>query len=300
MCALPTHEQVELFPAFDCLSVFPLNAVFLSNNLMASLFERRWHAGEVPRRTRYLCRLLCCVPPFACAFAFPLLGQGAQLYGNRRYCIAIHHHAAITSREPLRVRAAMGRQALCEGGGGGGLCIAVRPVESPLCDADWSERDGSTCVLRRVRPRLRVLRLCILCTFEVAGTCKLQPTEHICGSPPSRPRQRNPSPTLGDTRARAPSVAHSSHAAPWTAAMLRCTTSRLLRSSSTRSTPRTSLLARQTISRRLSTAAPTTAEVWGPRIGRLTAARHGRRAVRVAQLRRARRGHRQEGRDEPQ
>ena len=48
--------------------------------------------------------------------------------------------------------------------------------------------------------------------------------------------------------------------------MLRCTTSRLLRSSSTRSTPRTSLLARQTISRRLSTAAPTTAEVWGPRI----------------------------------
>ena len=79
--ALPTHEQVELFPAFDCLSVFPLNAVFLSNNLMASLFERRWHAGEVPRRTRYLCRLLCCVPPFACAFAFPSLAKALNFTG---------------------------------------------------------------------------------------------------------------------------------------------------------------------------------------------------------------------------
>ena len=72
---------VALFPAIDCLSVFPLNAVFLSNNVMACFFQRRWHAGEISRRTRYLCRLLCCVPPFACAFAFPSLAKALSFTG---------------------------------------------------------------------------------------------------------------------------------------------------------------------------------------------------------------------------
>ena len=53
---------VSLFPAIDCLSVFPMNAIFLSNNLLAVAFERRWHAGRVSRQTTYACRLLCCAP----------------------------------------------------------------------------------------------------------------------------------------------------------------------------------------------------------------------------------------------
>ena len=72
---------VALFPALDCLSVFPLNAVFLSNNVLSVLFQKRWHAGRLPRRTRYGARLLCCVPPFACAFAFPSLAKALSFTG---------------------------------------------------------------------------------------------------------------------------------------------------------------------------------------------------------------------------
>lgn len=50
---------VSLFPAIDCLSVFPMNAIFLSNNVMAAIFQKKWHAGAVRRRTRYLVRLMC-------------------------------------------------------------------------------------------------------------------------------------------------------------------------------------------------------------------------------------------------
>ena len=50
-----------------------MNAIFLANNLLATVFQRSWHAGRVGRQTRYACRLLCCAPPFACAFAFPSL-----------------------------------------------------------------------------------------------------------------------------------------------------------------------------------------------------------------------------------
>eukprot|EP00322_Chrysochromulina_rotalis_P009689 CAMPEP_0115862760 /NCGR_PEP_ID=MMETSP0287-20121206/18343_1 /TAXON_ID=412157 /ORGANISM="Chrysochromulina rotalis, Strain UIO044" /LENGTH=465 /DNA_ID=CAMNT_0003317193 /DNA_START=47 /DNA_END=1444 /DNA_ORIENTATION=- len=72
---------VALFPALDCLSVFPLNAAFLANNAMACFFQRRWHAGELSRRTRYLCRLACCLPPFTCAFAFPSLAKALSFTG---------------------------------------------------------------------------------------------------------------------------------------------------------------------------------------------------------------------------
>ena len=77
----PIALGVALFPALDCLSVFPLNTVFLANNLMASIFQRRWHAGDISRRTRYLCRLACCVPPFVCAFAFPSLAKALNFTG---------------------------------------------------------------------------------------------------------------------------------------------------------------------------------------------------------------------------
>ena len=77
----PIALAVALFPALDCLSVFPLNTVFLANNLMASVFQRRWHAGDISRRTRYFCRLLCCIPPFACAFTFPSLSKALSFTG---------------------------------------------------------------------------------------------------------------------------------------------------------------------------------------------------------------------------
>ena len=77
----PIALAISLFPALDCLSVFPLNAVFLANNAMACIFQRRWHAGELSRRTRYLCRLACCIPPFACAFAFPSLARALNFTG---------------------------------------------------------------------------------------------------------------------------------------------------------------------------------------------------------------------------
>ena len=58
-----------------------MNAIFLSNNLLAVLFQKQWHAGRVSRNTQYAVRLLCCVPPFACAFAFPSLSKALGFTG---------------------------------------------------------------------------------------------------------------------------------------------------------------------------------------------------------------------------
>ena len=60
---------VSLFPAVDCLSVFPINALFLSNNLMSIAFGDKWRSGGVRRRVRVGSRLLCILPPFACALS---------------------------------------------------------------------------------------------------------------------------------------------------------------------------------------------------------------------------------------
>ncbi|KAL3922611.1 MAG: hypothetical protein SGPRY_004501 [Prymnesium sp.] len=72
---------VSLFPAIDCFSVFPINAIFLANNLLAVVYQRKWHAGEVGRRTKYFFRLACCVPAFVCAFAFPSLAKALDFTG---------------------------------------------------------------------------------------------------------------------------------------------------------------------------------------------------------------------------
>ena len=48
---------------------------------MASMFERRWHAGEISWRTRYLWRLLCCAPSFVCAFLMPSLANALGFTG---------------------------------------------------------------------------------------------------------------------------------------------------------------------------------------------------------------------------
>ena len=58
-----------------------MNAIFLANNLLATVFQRAWHAGRVGRQTRYACRLLCCAPPFACALAFPSLSRALGFTG---------------------------------------------------------------------------------------------------------------------------------------------------------------------------------------------------------------------------
>ncbi|KAL1530713.1 hypothetical protein AB1Y20_001612 [Prymnesium parvum] len=72
---------VSLFPALDCVSVFPMNAIFLANNLLAVVFQRRWHAGQVGRKTRYSYRFACCVPSFVCAFLFPSLSKALDFTG---------------------------------------------------------------------------------------------------------------------------------------------------------------------------------------------------------------------------
>lgn len=77
----PIALAVALFPAVDAFSVFPLNAAFLSNNLMACVFQRRWHAGEISRRTKYLFRVVCVLPSFVCAFAFPSLSKALDFTG---------------------------------------------------------------------------------------------------------------------------------------------------------------------------------------------------------------------------
>lgn len=73
--------SVALFPALDTLSVFPMNISFLSNNLMAVVLGKRWHSGDVSRRTRVYYRLLCVVPPFVCAAAFPSLAKALGFTG---------------------------------------------------------------------------------------------------------------------------------------------------------------------------------------------------------------------------
>ena len=72
---------VSLFPAVDCLSVFPINALFLSNNLMSIAFGDKWRSGGVRRRVRVGSRLLCILPPFACALAFPSLAKALDFTG---------------------------------------------------------------------------------------------------------------------------------------------------------------------------------------------------------------------------
>ena len=58
-----------------------MHAIFLANNLLAVVFQKDWHAGRIDRRTRYACRLLCCVPPLICAFAFPSLAKALGFTG---------------------------------------------------------------------------------------------------------------------------------------------------------------------------------------------------------------------------
>lgn len=50
---------VALFPALDTVSVFPMNVSFLANNVMAVVFDERWHSGNVSRSTRVFFRMAC-------------------------------------------------------------------------------------------------------------------------------------------------------------------------------------------------------------------------------------------------
>lgn len=48
---------------------------------MATIFQKRWHAGSIRRRTKYIVRLLCCTPPLVCAFVFPSLSKALSFTG---------------------------------------------------------------------------------------------------------------------------------------------------------------------------------------------------------------------------
>jgi hypothetical protein len=42
--------MIELFPAIDTFTVFPLNAIFLANNLLSVVLGEKWHAMQVCNR----------------------------------------------------------------------------------------------------------------------------------------------------------------------------------------------------------------------------------------------------------
>eukprot|EP00962_Isochrysis_galbana_P031948 scaffold10460_cov90-Isochrysis_galbana.AAC.2 len=43
--------MIELFPAIDTFTVFPLNAIFLANNLLSVILGEKWHAMQVLSHT---------------------------------------------------------------------------------------------------------------------------------------------------------------------------------------------------------------------------------------------------------
>lgn len=71
---------MTLFPALDCFSVFPLNVVFVANNVMAALGDS-WHTRDTPRTLRVAFRLGCCVPSLACAALLPSLSGALAFTG---------------------------------------------------------------------------------------------------------------------------------------------------------------------------------------------------------------------------
>jgi hypothetical protein len=77
----PLAVTILLFPALDCFTIFPMNTIFISNNVMAVLRPHQWRNGSLPRLTRHLCRVAMLVMPFACALVSPSLSRAIQFSG---------------------------------------------------------------------------------------------------------------------------------------------------------------------------------------------------------------------------
>ena len=117
---------VALFPALDCLSVFPLNAVFLANNLCAAPTTLRPHTlsshphPHPPSTSQYGVLLPApmarrrATPSYALPVSpallhpslrvrlrLPFARQGAQLYWHRRHHPALYRHALAAPRLSL-------------------------------------------------------------------------------------------------------------------------------------------------------------------------------------------------------
>jgi len=77
----PVALLIELFPAMDTFTVFPLNAIFLANNALSVLLGERWHAMAVPRGWRVGARLGCTLPPILLAALYPSLSGTLDFTG---------------------------------------------------------------------------------------------------------------------------------------------------------------------------------------------------------------------------
>mmetsp|Transcript_7038 Transcript_7038/g.23121 ORF Transcript_7038/g.23121 Transcript_7038/m.23121 type:complete len:149 (+) Transcript_7038:1369-1815(+) len=73
--------MIELFPAIDTFTVFPLNAIFLANNLLSVILGEKWHAMQVPQWMRFTARLGCSIPPIVLAALFPSLSGTLDFTG---------------------------------------------------------------------------------------------------------------------------------------------------------------------------------------------------------------------------
>jgi hypothetical protein len=87
--AAAVAHTVVLFPAIDCLTVFPLNAICMASNLMAAVFSDRSPKMERDRLVRSAFIVLgACVPPLLCAFAVPKLTAALDYTGTIGIAIA--------------------------------------------------------------------------------------------------------------------------------------------------------------------------------------------------------------------
>jgi len=72
---------IALFPAIDTFTVFPLNVLFLANNVMSSVLGKKWYQEDVPRSYRVVARVVCFLPALACAYFLPSLSRAIDLTG---------------------------------------------------------------------------------------------------------------------------------------------------------------------------------------------------------------------------
>ena len=128
----PVATMVALFPAVDCLSVFPMNALFLANNLMSIALGDRWRSGGVPRTLRVASRLLCVLPPFACAVVFPSLSKALNFTGIVGIALAYIVTPALHNASLHKCRARWGAEGFDEAEDDTGFSLGFLSRPAPV------------------------------------------------------------------------------------------------------------------------------------------------------------------------
>merc|ERR1712227_932379 len=76
---------IVLFPSLDVLSVYPLNNIMLSNNLMATIYSDRMDSAQSDHFIVRFVRFCTAFPPIVCGLVFPNLSSVVNYTG----CIGI-------------------------------------------------------------------------------------------------------------------------------------------------------------------------------------------------------------------